>query len=287
MRSTAPRSENAAAHRGPAPSHDDRAPHRRRTRRRCLLGAAAALALLGAALFLVNDPRSDASSGAAPTDDRHLTLTPTPTPAPTSRPPAPSASPPGTPVPESGPGSFTSARASGAKVGSGPRPLRYRVEVEDGIDVSPSDAAHEIADILGAPRGWTRDGTSSFQLVSAGPHDLVVRIATPTTADTLCWQGIHQDTQGEYDCEVPDGVVVNLRRWIEGSPTFEGPLHDYRALIINHEMGHYLGHQHQACPGKGRPAPVMMQQIKGLHGCTANAWPYDTEGHLISGPPAR
>ncbi|MCA1217002.1 DUF3152 domain-containing protein [Streptomyces sp. 8L] len=253
-----------------------------------MLGIVAAVALVGTASFLVNGARSDASSGpphAASethvTPSRSAARKPTPTPTP----PSPSPTPTEIKVPATGPGTFETAQASGARVGHGAKLLRYKVEVEDGIDVSPTQAANEIADILGAPRGWTRNGTSSFQLVSSEPYDLVVKIATPGTTDALCWAGIHQDTSGEYDCEVPGGVVVNLKRWVKGSPTFDGPIHDYRALIINHEMGHFLGFQHQACPGQGRPAPVMMQQIKGLHGCVANAWPYDKNGHFVSGPP--
>ncbi|KUO10532.1 hypothetical protein AQJ58_19245 [Streptomyces sp. DSM 15324] len=259
--------------------------------------------LLGStAFFLVDGGRGGTTAsaprprGTAPTTSPTTSPTPTrtppatPTPAPPSTPPSTPASTPassGIDVPAAGPGTFVTARARGAKAGRGARPLRYVVQVETGLGISPDRAASEIADILGAPRGWTRNGTTSFQLVSAGqPYDLKVKIATPGTADALCWAGIRQDTHGEYNCEVPDGVVVNLKRWVQGSPTFDGPIHEYRALIVNHEMGHFLDYTHQGCAGPGRLAPVMMQQIKGLHGCVANAWPYDENGDLVSGPPA-
>ncbi|MFD6970508.1 DUF3152 domain-containing protein [Streptomyces sp. NPDC059949] len=242
--------------------------------------------LLGSAAFFLDGGRSDASSGAphqpgatpnspSPTPTPSPTLTPTPTPTEID-------------VPSTGAGTFVTAQAGGAKVGLGPRPIRYVVMVETGLDISPAQAAAEIAEILAAPRGWTHNKAYAFQLVGAGqPHDLTVKIATPGTTDALCLAGIQQDTKGEYNCEVPGGVVVNLKRWVKGSPTFDGPIHDYRALIINHEMGHFLGHAHTTCAGPGRPAPVMMQQIKGLHGCIANAWPYDKNGQLVTGPPVQ
>ncbi|WP_432173052.1 DUF3152 domain-containing protein [Streptomyces sp. Tue6028] len=259
----------------------------RRHGRTYLVGALVATGLLGSAAFFL-DGRSDASSR-APHPQSAAPATPTPTPSPPTH--TPTRTPTTTPtpteidVPSTGSGTFITAQARGARVGHGSRPLRYVVKVETGLDISPAQSADEIADILAAPRGWTRNPAHSFQLVSAGqPHDLTVTIATPGTADALCWAGIRQDTQGEYNCEVPGGVVVNLKRWVKGSPTFDGPIHDYRALIINHEMGHFLGHTHRTCAGPGQLAPVMMQQIKGLHGCIANAWPYDEDGHFVTGP---
>ncbi|MGW0939432.1 DUF3152 domain-containing protein [Streptomyces sp. NPDC002666] len=182
-------------------------------------------------------------------------------------------------IPASGPGTFTVARA-GASSGGG---NAYRVEVEDGSGVDPDMAAGQIADVLAAPRGWGHGGAHTFHQVANGPAGLVIRIATAATTDRICGaQGLN--THGEVNCRVGETVMVNLKRWQTGSPEFDGPLADYRALIVNHEVGHWLGHGHETCPGKGRPAPAMMQQIYGLKGCVSNAWPYDTEGTYLGGP---
>lgn len=186
-------------------------------------------------------------------------------------------------IPATGPGTFVTAQADGTTVGTGSRVRRYKVLVEEGLDVRPGAAAAEIADVLADRRGWTRDGTNSFRLVSSGSYDFVVKIATPGTVDEICGAaGLL--TRGEVNCSVGTDVVVNLKRWVLGSPQFDGPIHDYRALIVNHEVGHRLGHGHETCPGAGRPAPAMMQQIKGLKGCVANAWPYDADGDYLGGP---
>ncbi|WP_261993068.1 DUF3152 domain-containing protein [Streptomyces sp. adm13(2018)] len=211
--------------------------------------------------------------------------TTSPTKPPVSTPPASKADPKKPPaVPQSGPGTFATADASGAPVGEGGELRRYRVQVEEGIALSASDTAAEIQRILAHPRGWAAHGRGRFQLVAEEEADFVIRIATPDTADALCLrQGM--DTGGELNCETTDGVVVNLKRWMLGSPTFAGEAAEYRHLIINHEVGHEIGiRQHMGCPGPGRLAPAMMQQIKGLDGCRSNAFPYDEDGSYITGP---
>ncbi|MEV4944279.1 DUF3152 domain-containing protein [Streptomyces sp. NPDC053755] len=247
----------------------------------------------GAALAHLQDDRSAGAAAAPPPDPVATTTAPRPTPPAPTPPPKPTTSPkpqpkptpkPGHPtVPTSGAGTFTTARASGAPVGTGGSLRRYRVQVEDGIALSAREAAAEIERILAHPQGWAAHGRGRFQLVT-GNADFVIRIATPDTADRLCLaNGLN--TRGELNCETTSGVVVNLRRWMLGSPTFAGPPSAYRHLIINHEVGHEIGiRTHMGCPGEGKLAPVMMQQIKGLHGCKSNAFPYDEDGSYISGP---
>ncbi|MFE9171815.1 DUF3152 domain-containing protein [Streptomyces kebangsaanensis] len=184
------------------------------------------------------------------------------------------------PVPESGPGTFTVATAGVEDTSTG-RP--YRVEVEDGIGVDPDEAAEQIAAVLDHEQGWSHSGDVVFRQVADESATLVIRIATPNTSDGICAAG-GLDTHGELNCRVGRTVAVNLKRWQLGSPEFDGPPEEYRALIINHEVGHWLGYGHRTCPGPGEPAPVMMQQIKGLYGCVSNAWPYAPDGTFHDGP---
>ena len=52
----------------------------------------------------------------------------------------------------------------------------------------------------------------------------------------------------------------------------------YRQMVINHEVGHFLGHNHIAsCETDTGLAPIMLQQSTGLRGCTANSWPLPSE----------
>lgn len=186
-------------------------------------------------------------------------------------------------IPSSGPGTFATAGGGGERVGGSGRTLTYVVQVEDGIGIPARDVAAEVERILADERGWTADEIVGFRRVSGGASDFRVRLATAGTVDTICGRyGL--DTGGEVNCNVGQDVMVNLKRWLLATQYYADDVTSYRALIINHEVGHFLGHGHEGCPGAGRPAPVMMQQIKGLHGCRTNVWPYDAEGRPVTGP---
>ncbi|MFD0312908.1 DUF3152 domain-containing protein [Streptomyces flavalbus] len=274
----------------PAPVRDASARHAAtRGRRLPLWGGVAALTVLSAAglaavAWTPSDPDTPRAESPAPPERQRDRTTPT---ASRDDDPSPSASPSDTApaesdIPRTGPGTFTTAPGTSAKVGTGTA-LRYRVDVEDGLDLSATDAAGQIERILADRRGWTADGHSAFQRVADGPTDFVVRIATPGTVDDICGQyGL--DTGGEVNCNVGDDVMVNLKRWLLATPVYADDVPAYRALIINHEVGHFLGHGHVTCPGEGQPAPAMMQQIKGMHGCAPNVWPYDEHGNYLTGP---
>jgi hypothetical protein len=170
--------------------------------------------------------------------------------------------------------------------GTGGRLLRYEVGVQIGLSESPADVAATVDRVLGnQERGWLHGGGFRFQRVSGGQYDFAVELATPGTTDIICGKyGIH--TQGQVSCRGGPNVVLNSARWERGTNgTTEGatvyPPSEYRILVVNHEVGHFLGHGHVPCPGAGTPAPVMMPSYFGLDGCTQNLWPYQQDGGYL------
>lgn len=203
----------------------------------------------------------------------------------------------------SGAGTFSVASGGTDVVGAGVTLVKYRVELEDGIvwGANPvwtvSGFAAAVDGVLADPGGWIKsadspvtdaaqkvsNGSWSFQRVSGSDYSVRIRLATPNTVDKLCG-AVGVSTQGQYSCRYGTTILINLRRWLHGAPGFPIDLSGYHTMVIDHEVGHFLGFAHMLCPGAGQPAPVMQTQTIALNGCLPNPLPFLADGTFVDGP---
>lgn len=197
-------------------------------------------------------------------------------------------------VPPAGTGDFAVAGGAGQQLGSGFYPIRIQIVVElvetaqrtQGAPVlQPAGGitaeafATSVEATLSDPRSWTASGNWSFIRVDTAP-DLVIRLATPATTDQRC-AGYGLSTAGEVSCQGGSEIMINLKRWLLAVPWYAGALTDYRHMVINHEVGHFLGFGHVECSGAGNLAAVMQTQTYGLGDCSRNPWPFpDGQSYL-------
>jgi hypothetical protein len=183
------------------------------------------------------------------------------------------------------PGAFTFVTGYGPILGTAGRLRRFKVAVEKTTDQGNGrDFADEVDRTLGDSRSWIGSRKLRLQRVPAtATSDFTIYLASARTSKRLCKAG-GLATDGYTSCRLPGQVILNSDRWQDSVPGYDAPLATYRDYAINHEVGHQLGHGHEACRGKGRLAPVMQQQTYGLKGCVANAWPY-IGGRRYAGKP--
>lgn len=124
-------------------------------------------------------------------------------------------------------------------------------------------------------RGWALDGALAYQRVLAG-GDFTLWLAEASTMTSFS-----SGCSTAYSCRVGRDVVINEERWRAGTPSWTLGLDAYRSYVVNHEVGHWLGLEHVACPAAGWPAPVMQQQSISLQGCAANVWPLQEERSAV------
>ena len=153
------------------------------------------------------------------------------------------------------------------------RMVTYDVTTRGSITANLAEFKAQANASLNDSRGWSRLGVTFQEVPSGGNFTLVLSEASQMTSFS---SGCGVD----YSCRVGRYVIINQDRWQGATPSWNnagGSLRDYRHMVVNHETGHWLGHDHASCSGPGQPAQVMQQQSIDLQGCAFNPWPTASE----------
>jgi hypothetical protein len=153
------------------------------------------------------------------------------------------------------------------------RTATYEVITRGRVTASVQRFARLAQRTFDDPRGWRGRGVRFQRVATGGSFSLVLAEASTVPS-------FSSGCSATYSCRVGRYVIINQTRWQQATPPWNAggeSLRDYRHMVVNHEVGHWLGKGHAGCPGPGRLAPVMMQQSKGTDGCVFNPWPTAAE----------
>lgn len=151
--------------------------------------------------------------------------------------------------------------------------VTYEVTTRGAVTANLAEFRTQANATLNDPRGWARMGVAFQEVASDGMFTLVLSEASQLPS-------FSPGCGTEYSCRAGRYVVINQERWLGATSSWNqagGTLRDYRHMVVNHETGHWLGHDHEQCGGAGQAAPVMQQQSISLQGCKFNPWPTASE----------
>jgi len=149
--------------------------------------------------------------------------------------------------------------------------LTYKVVFQDlSAATDTSQFISQVAETLADERGWLKAGYVFNRVQAANQADFTLTLIKAELLNNI------PGCDSNWSCRSGSGVYINENRWNGATSAWNdagGSLRDYRHMVVNHEVGHFLGHGHYNCGGQGHLAPVMQQQSISLEGCDFNPWP--------------
>lgn len=151
--------------------------------------------------------------------------------------------------------------------------VTYTISTKGGTRSNLDEFAAQAHQTLNDARGWAQLNISFVRVPSGGNFNLILSEASQVPS-------FSSGCSAEWSCRVGVSVIINDDRWSGATTAWNnagGGIRDYRHMVINHEVGHWLGHGHSGCPAAGSHAPIMQQQSIDLQGCKFNPWPLANE----------
>jgi hypothetical protein len=155
--------------------------------------------------------------------------------------------------------------------------IEFQGELEPATD--QGQFVYQVAETLADDRGWARAGYAFNRVQSGGQANFSLILIQAELLDTV------PGCSSQWSCRSGVNVYINENRWNNATSAWNGAggsLRDYRHMVVNHEVGHWLGHGHYNCSDSpNNLAPVMQQQSIDLQGCKFNPWPLEFEINAV------
>lgn len=153
--------------------------------------------------------------------------------------------------------------------------IYYKTVVWGEIEADFNEFRKNTKETLNDERGWARAGLKFVEVDNKQDLNIILSDEAHLDATNGCSADLSCTTWNNE-------VIINDLRWREGTEASRAAgmeTREYQHMVINHEVGHWLGHYaHETSCESGGPAPVMLQQSTGLRGCDSfNAWPLESE----------
>ena len=179
-----------------------------------------------------------------------------------------------------------------------------RVEIEEGLPLTPEALAVYVMSVINDERGWGARGRMVFARTD-GAAEYRIIFATPETASKLC-ERPHEAAEDrieppgmnveptpspsvgasaspsldpsppspvEPSCATQGMIVIDTYRWADGIRSFEEDRVAARIYLLNHFLGHALGHPDAVCTEEGERASVMVDHEFDISPCLPGQWP--------------
>ena len=150
----------------------------------------------------------------------------------------------------------------------------YAIATDGTVQSDLAEFKRQVAETLSDSRGWIR-ANIKFKEVSSSPQ-FTIYLSEPARV------GAYSGCSSDLSCRSGNRVMINDDRWrlatVEWNAT-GSTLRDYRHLVVNHEVGHWLGHPHltHTCSAPTQLAPLMIDSFTRHDTCAPNAWPLNSE----------
>lgn len=128
----------------------------------------------------------------------------------------------------------------------------------------------KVTATVGQTGGWSLGGRLKFTSVEAGCNFTVELVSAQRMKD------IEPGCAGRTTCQTGNELLINGESWQVVPDSWKSGLEAYRAEMINHEIGHWLGFDHASC-SRQTAAPVLSAPALMVSGCSPNWYAVPTE----------